>query len=113
VLDTGAQQVADTVERVALAAAVPVDLLLYPAPDLVQRLGRESDDVKGVQHRDGILELVIERVLIPVKRVQGRHLDRGPEGLAPFGQPAGVDAAGPTRDEVEQPGPDPSGLVGG
>jgi hypothetical protein len=34
VLGTGAQQVADPIHRVALAASVPVDLLLDPAADL-------------------------------------------------------------------------------
>lgn len=39
-------------ERVVLASAVAVDLLLHPAPDLVECLGAELDDVEGVEHGD-------------------------------------------------------------
>src|SRR3954451_15270216 len=49
----GVQEVADAVERITLPSAVSVDLLLHPATDLVQRLGGEGDDVKGIQDRDG------------------------------------------------------------
>ena len=113
VLDAGAQQVADAVERVAPAAPVAVDLLLNPAPDLVQRLGSEGDYVKGVQDRDRVAELVVDRVLVPVERVQGGDLDGGAEGLAALGEPVGVDAAGAARNQVQQPRVDSPGLVRG
>ena len=45
---TGPQDVADPVERVGLAAAVAVDLLLQSAAALVDGGGSEFDDVEGV-----------------------------------------------------------------
>jgi len=44
----GAEQVPDPVERVGLAAAVAVDLLLEPAAALVDGGGGEFDDVERV-----------------------------------------------------------------
>jgi hypothetical protein len=44
----GAQDVADPVQRVVLAAAVAVDVLLDPAPDLVDRGRAELDDMERV-----------------------------------------------------------------
>jgi hypothetical protein len=112
-LGVGVQEVADAVERVALAAAVAVDLLLDAAAALVQRLGCESDDVKGVEHRDGVVELVIDRVLVAVKGVEGGNLDRGPERVTTLLQPVGVDAARPSGDQVQQSRSDVSVLVRG
>ena len=43
---TGSQQVADPVERIVSAAAVAVDLLLYPSADFVDGGGAELDDVE-------------------------------------------------------------------
>ena len=48
VLLPGAQDVADPVERIVSAAAVAVDVLLNPAPDLVDRGRAELDDVERV-----------------------------------------------------------------
>ena len=68
-LGAGVQEVADAVERVTLPTAVAVDVLLDPAPALVEGLAGEGDDVEGVQHGDGVVELVIDRVLVAVERV--------------------------------------------
>jgi len=38
--------------------------LLDPAADLVDDLGAELDDMEGVQDRGGILELVVNGVLV-------------------------------------------------
>jgi hypothetical protein len=54
---------------------VAVDLLLHPTPHVVDDLGGELDDVEGVEHRAGVLQLVIDGVLVPVERVQGGDLD--------------------------------------
>ena len=48
VLLPGAQDVPDSVQRVALAAPVAGGLLLHPAADVVDDLGGELDDVEGV-----------------------------------------------------------------
>ena len=56
----GAEQVPDPVERVGLAAAVAVDLLLEPAAALVDGGGGELDDVERVENRDRVFELVVD-----------------------------------------------------
>jgi hypothetical protein len=82
VLFTGAKNVADPVQRVVLAPAVAVDVLLHPTSDLVDDTGGELDDVKGVQHRDRVMELVVDGVLVCVEGVEGGDLDRVPERFA-------------------------------
>jgi len=95
---------ADAVQRVAFAAAVAVDLLLHPAPDLVHGLGAELDDVEGIKHRGGVFELFIDRVLVPMERVQRGYLHTGAESLGACGEPVHVGLAGTARDQVQQPG---------
>ena len=48
----------------------------------------QLDDVERVQDGPGVVELVIDGVLVPAERVQGGDLHPGPEGLAPIDQPA-------------------------
>lgn len=43
-------------------------LLLEPTPDIVHCVTAELDDVKGADDRDGVLEPVVDRVLVPVER---------------------------------------------
>ena len=104
VLLPGAQDVPDPVQRVVLASAVPVELLLNPAADLIDHVGGELDDVERVQHRAGVLETIIDRVLVPVERVQRRDLHSVTKVFAAVGEPVGVHLPGPPRDEVEQAG---------
>ena len=77
-----AQDVPDPVERVVLAAAVAVDVLLDAAADLVDGLGAELHHMERVEHRDGVVELVVDGVLVAVERVQGGDLDPGAERVA-------------------------------
>jgi hypothetical protein len=79
VLGPAAQDRADTVEQVVLASAVAMDLLLDVAPDLVDRGGGALDDVERVQDPGGVLEAVVDGVLVAVERVQGRLLHAGLE----------------------------------
>ena len=110
---TGSQQVADPVERIVSAAAVAVDLLLYPSADFVDGGGAELDDVECVEDRDGVFQLVIDGVLVAVERVQGRDRDAFAERVAAGLQPRLVGLTGAARDEIQQPGPDVSVLVTG
>ena len=71
----------DTVERVTLAATVPEGLLLDPASALIDSSGAELHDMEGVEDRDGVLQLVIDRVLVPVERVEGSDLQTPTETL--------------------------------
>ena len=103
-LGAAVQDVPDAVEGVTGAAAVAVDLLLQPTPDLIHGGRAELHDVERVQDGDGVLELVVDRVLVAVERVQGRDLDAGAEALVALLQPTGVGGPGPAGDQVEQPG---------
>jgi len=113
VLDAGAQDVADPVERVGLAAAVAVDVLLDPAADLVECGCAEFDDVEGVQHRDGVGELVVDGVLVAMERVQGGDLNPLAERVAAVSKPRLVGLTRAARDQVQQPDPEVSVLVTG
>jgi hypothetical protein len=84
---TRAQDVADPVERVGLAAAVAVDVLLDPAADLVDGRRAEFDDVEGVEHRDGVGELVVDGVLVAMERVQRGDLNPLAERVAAVTKP--------------------------
>ena len=71
--------------------AAPVQgFLLDAAADLVDDLGAQLDDVEGVEHRDGVGQLVADRVGVAAERVQRGVLDAGDElgqlGLEPVCQ---------------------------
>jgi len=66
-----ALDVPDAVEGVASAAPVAVGVLLDSAAGLVDCLGAELCDVEGVEHGDGIVEVVADGVVVAVGRVQG------------------------------------------
>ena len=60
--------------------------------------------MKGVEHGDGVLELIIDRVLVAVERIQGRVLDAGAVGLVALPQPVRVSGAGAAGHQVQEPG---------
>ena len=66
----GAQKKPDLVEGIACASAVTGRVLLDATTHLIESVTGELDDVKGVQHAGGVLELVIDGVL----GVPGRDL---------------------------------------
>jgi len=72
--------------------AVSEGVLLDPAADLVDDARAELDDVEGVQDGGGVLELVVDGVLVAVERVQGGDLNPAGEGLAAGLQPVPVGA---------------------
>jgi hypothetical protein len=112
-LRAGAQDVADPVERVVAVTAVAQGVLLDAAADLVDDVGAELDHMEGVQHRGRVLKLVIDGVLVAVKRVQGRDLDPAREALAASLEPVAVGPPRAAGDQVEQTSPDASVLVTG
>ncbi len=113
VLDPGAQDRADPVQRVAGAAAVPEGVLLDAAPHVVHTRGGELDDVERVDHGDGVGQVLADRVLVPVKGVQRRDLHARTESRAAPGEPVAVHRPGPARDEVEEAGVHDAVLVAG
>lgn len=68
-LGTAAQDGADSVKRVVLAATMAVGLLLHPSADLVDRGGAEIDDMERIEHGGRVLELAIDGVLVAVERI--------------------------------------------
>jgi len=59
--------------------------------------------MKGVEHRDGVLELVVDGVLVAVERVQGRDADSFAEGLVAGLEPLGIGRTRASGNQVEQP----------
>ncbi len=62
--------------------------------------------MKRIKDGDGVFQLVVQGVLVPVERVEGGDLDPVPERLVPLLEPGGVDLSRPARDQVQQAGPD-------
>jgi len=103
-LDAAAQDHPDPVQRVALAAAMAVDLLLDTTTDLIDRGAAELDDVEGIEHCDGVLQLVIDGVLVAMERIEGRDLDPVTKGRVAGLEPLLVGGARAAGHEVEQSG---------
>ena len=59
----GAQKIADLIEGVTFAPAVTGRVLLDAATHLTWGVASELDDVKGVEHAGGVLELIVDGVL--------------------------------------------------
>jgi hypothetical protein len=70
VLPAVAEQPTDLVQRVVLEPAVTELFLLHPAADFVDDLGAQLHDVEGVQDRDGVGQLVADRVGVAPERVE-------------------------------------------
>ena len=68
----GAQKIADLIEGIALASAVTGRVLLDAATHLIESVASELDDVKGVQDAGGVLELIVNGVLVSLEGVQRR-----------------------------------------
>src|SRR5699024_3294886 len=101
---SGAENMTDPVEGVALAASVAESLLLDPAADVIDCSPGELHDVERIQHAGGVLELVIDRVLVALERVQRGDLDPLAELVAALVEPVSVGLAGSAEDEVEESG---------
>ena len=59
----GAQKIADLIEGITLAPAVTGRVLLDAATHLTWSVASELDDMEGVEHAGGVLELVVDGVL--------------------------------------------------
>ncbi len=112
-LRAGAQEVLDPVERVALATAMAESLLLDPASALIDRGGAELHNVKGIEDRDGVFELVIDSCLVALERIESGDLHALAEAFAALGEPVGVGLPRAAWHEVEQSRADTSLLVTG
>ena len=59
----GAQKIADLIEGIPLASAVTGRVLLDAASYLTWSVASELDDMEGVEHAGGVLELIVDGVL--------------------------------------------------
>jgi len=100
----GAKEKPDLVEGIPLASAVTGRVLLDATTYLIKGIAGELDDVKGIEHAGGVLELVINGVLISLEGIQRRDLDTGAKLFAALGQPVLVHGARPSRDQIQQAG---------
>jgi len=100
----GAKEKPDLVEGIPLASAVPQRFLLDATTYLTWGVAGELDDVKGIEHAGGVLELVINGVLISLEGIQRRDLDTGAKLFAALGQPVLMHGARPSRDQIQQAG---------
>ncbi len=57
-------------------------VLLDATTHLIESVTGELDDVKGIEHAGGVLELVINGVLISLEGIQRRDLDTGAKVFA-------------------------------
>ena len=69
----GAQEKPDLIEGIPLAPEVTGRVLLDAAAHLIESAADEFDDVKGIDHAGGVLELVINGLLISLKGIQRRE----------------------------------------
>ena len=73
----GAQKIADLIEGIPLASTVTGRILLDAATHLIESVASELDDVKGIQDAGGVLELIVDGVLVSLEGIQRRDLDTG------------------------------------
>ena len=66
----GAQKKPDLIEGITLAPAVTGRVLLDAATHLTWGVASELDDMEGIEHAGGVLELVINGVLVSLEGVQ-------------------------------------------
>jgi len=70
------------IEGIALASAVTGRVLLDAAAYLIESVASELDDVEGISGAGGVLELVVDGVLVSLEGVQRRDLDTGAKVFA-------------------------------
>ena len=70
----GAQKKPDLVEGITLAPAVTQGVLLDATTYLIKGVTGELDDVKGIEDAGGVLELIVDGVLVSLEGIQCRDL---------------------------------------
>jgi len=70
----GAQKKPDLIEGIPLAPAVTQGVLLDAATHLIESVASELDDMEGIQDAGGVLELIVDGVLVSLEGIQRRDL---------------------------------------
>ena len=78
--------------------------LLDKIAHLTWGVASELDDAKGIEHARGVLELVINGVLVSLEGIQRRDSHPRTEVFAALGQPVLIHGARSFRHQVQQPG---------
>ena len=105
-LTRGAQEITDLIEGIPRASTVAQCVLLDAAAHLTWGVACEFDDMEGVQHAGGVLDLAKRwRSCCPWKGIQCRDLDTGAKLFAALGQLVLVHGARPARHQVHSSGP--------
>ena len=68
----GAQKKPDLVEGITCASAVTQGVLLDATAYFIKGVTGELDDVKGIEDAGGVLELIVDGVLISLEGIQRR-----------------------------------------
>ena len=92
------------VERIALASAVTGRVLLDATTHLTWSVASKPDDMEGIEDTGGVLELVINGVLVSLEGIQHRDSHPRTEVFAALGQPVLAYGARSSRDQVQQAG---------
>lgn len=87
------------------AAPVATRLLLGPAPGLIDGLGAELHDVKGVEHGGSVFQPFVDGVRVAVEQLQGGDFHGAAGDLAALLEPAAIGLSGPPWHQVHQPCP--------
>ena len=100
----GAREKLDLVEGIACASAVTQGFLLDATTYLTWSVAGALDDVKGIKRAGGVLELVINGVLVSLEGIQRRDSHPRTEVFSALGQPVLVHGARPCWDQIQQAG---------
>ena len=101
----GAQKKPDLIEGITLAPAVTGRVLLDAATHLTWGVASELDNMEGIEDAGGVLELVINGVLISLEGIQSRDSHPCTEVFSALGQPVLVHGARPAQHQVHSSGP--------
>ena len=88
------------IEGITLAPAVTGRVLLDAATHLIESVASELDDVKGIQDAGGVLELIVDGVLVSLEGIQRRDSHPRTEVFAALFEPVLVHGARPAWDQV-------------
>ena len=73
----GAQKKPDLVEGITLAPAVTQGVLLDATAYFIKGATGELDNMEGIEDAGGVLELIVNGVLVSLEGIQCRDLDTG------------------------------------
>ena len=73
----GAQKKPDLIEGITLAPAVTGRVLLDATTHLTWSIASELDNMEGIEDAGGVLELIVNGVLVSLEGIQCRDLDTG------------------------------------